>query len=132
MMKIENVNQLRGRAIGSMILAGFGAIWLGLAFYAKEMLNTATILYIVAGLLTLLAGSAKLRGLPVAGRASPEIPRLTAHLAGSTRCNGLRFSSSSKSSSGSISMHIPFLQSPALWGCISFRWQSSSRIASTT
>jgi len=59
-MKIETANQFYGRAIGSMILAGFGGIWLGLSFYAKEMLNTATILYIAAGLLMLLAGSAKL------------------------------------------------------------------------
>ena len=64
MTKIESAHQLQGRAIGSMILAGFGAIWLGLSFYAKEMLNAATILYIVAGLLLLLAGSVKLmRGI---------------------------------------------------------------------
>jgi hypothetical protein len=66
MTKFENSNQLRGRAMGSMILAGFGGIWLGLGFYAKEMLNAAMMLYIVAGLLVLLAGSAKL--MRAAGR----------------------------------------------------------------
>ncbi|HMG85203.1 MAG TPA: hypothetical protein VK574_05645 [Terracidiphilus sp.] len=76
MMSIENANQLRGRAMGSMILAGFGGIWLGLAFYAKEMLNAAMILYIVAGLLTLLAGSAKL--MRASGRWSRE-PRNPSH-----------------------------------------------------
>jgi hypothetical protein len=74
MMKPQSANQLQGRAIGSMILAGFGAIWLGLAFYAKEMLNAVTILYVVAGLLMLLAGSRKL--LQTAGRwpRQPENP----------------------------------------------------------
>ena len=76
MMKIENVNQLRGRAIGSMILAGFGGIWLGLAFYAKEMLNTATILYIVAGMLMLLAGSAKLMRAAGRRQREPRNPQL--------------------------------------------------------
>lgn len=76
MLNIENANQLRGRAIGSMILAGFGGIWLGLAFYAKEMLNASTILYIVAGLLMLLAGSAKL--MRAAGR-WPREPRNSSH-----------------------------------------------------
>ncbi len=60
MTKIETANQLYGRAIGSMILAGFGGIWLLLSFYAKEMLNAATFFYIAAGVLALLAGSAKL------------------------------------------------------------------------
>ena len=74
MLNIENANELRGRAIGSMILAGFGGIWLGLALYAKETLNAATILYIVAGLLMLLAGGAKL--MRAAGRwpRQPESP----------------------------------------------------------
>jgi hypothetical protein len=60
MTKIQTANQLYGRAIGSMILAGFGGIWLGLSFYAKEMLNAATAFYLAAGVLVLLAGSAKL------------------------------------------------------------------------
>jgi hypothetical protein len=60
MTKIQTANQLYGRAIGSMILAGFGGVWLGLSFYAKEMLNAATAFYLAAGVLVLLAGSAKL------------------------------------------------------------------------
>ncbi len=76
MMKIESGNQLQGRATGSMILAGFGAIWLGLSFYTKEMLNVVTIFYIVAGFLMLLAGSAKL--LRTAGR-WPRQPRNPSH-----------------------------------------------------
>lgn len=74
MLNIENANQLRGHAIGSMILAGFGGIWLGLAFYAKEMLNAAMILYIVAGLLMLLAGSAKLMRAAGKWPRQPENP----------------------------------------------------------
>jgi hypothetical protein len=69
MTRFENANQLRGRATGSMILAGFGGIWLGLGFYAKEMLTAAMILYLAAGLLMLLAGSAKLM------RAAGRLPR---------------------------------------------------------
>jgi len=34
-------NQLRGRAVGSLFLAGFGALWIGLALYMKEMLTAA-------------------------------------------------------------------------------------------
>ena len=60
MMKMKSANQLHGRAIGSMILAGFGAIWLCVSFYAKEILGAVTVLYVVTGLLILLAGSAKL------------------------------------------------------------------------
>jgi hypothetical protein len=43
-----------------LILAGFGAIWLILSFYAKEMANAATVFYLASGVLVLLAGSAKL------------------------------------------------------------------------
>lgn len=71
MKKIESANQLQGRAIGSMILAGFGAIWLALSLYAKELLNAAAVLYIVAGLLMLLAGSVKLM------RTAKHYPRQT-------------------------------------------------------
>jgi hypothetical protein len=73
-MKIESGNQLQGRAIGSLILAGFGAIWLVLSFYAKEMLNAATILYVLAGLLMLLAGSAKLMRAAARWPRQPDSP----------------------------------------------------------
>ena len=77
MTKIENANQLYGRAVGSMVLAGFGGIWFGLSLYAKELLNAATVLYIAAGLLVLLAGSAKLMG------SANRFPRLPENPAGS-------------------------------------------------
>jgi hypothetical protein len=47
-------NQLRGRAIGSIFFSGFGALWLGLALYVREILNTATVSAVVLGLALLL------------------------------------------------------------------------------
>jgi len=57
MMKIQTANQLGGRAIGSIFFAAFGALWLILAFYAKEMLSTLTISFVALGLAILLVGA---------------------------------------------------------------------------
>jgi hypothetical protein len=57
MMKIQSANQLSGRAIGSIFFAAFGAIWLILALYAKEMLSVASVSSVALGLAILLAGA---------------------------------------------------------------------------
>ena len=49
-----NANQIRGRAIGATFFSGFGAIWLGLALYLRQQLNTATITLLVIGASLLL------------------------------------------------------------------------------
>jgi hypothetical protein len=41
MLRIENVYELRGRIAGATIMAGFGTIWLLLAFIANQTLNAA-------------------------------------------------------------------------------------------
>jgi hypothetical protein len=46
-MRIENANQLRGRASGVIVVAAFGALWLLLALYAMQMLNVATVAGVV-------------------------------------------------------------------------------------
>jgi len=43
MKPFQNAHQISGRAIGSLFFAGFGAVWLLLAFYALERLNLATV-----------------------------------------------------------------------------------------
>lgn len=61
-------NQLRGRAIGSIFFAGFGALWIFLSLYAREMLNSATVSAVVLGLALLLLAAFGLmrraKGLP--------------------------------------------------------------------
>jgi hypothetical protein len=39
-------NQLRGRAIGSLFFAVFGAIWIALALYAKERLTAGNLIFV--------------------------------------------------------------------------------------
>jgi hypothetical protein len=39
MKQTITANQLKGRAIGSIFFAGFGALWIGLALYVKQMLS---------------------------------------------------------------------------------------------
>lgn len=52
MKAIENAKQLKSRAIGAMIFAGFGGVWVALALYAKERLNFPSI----AGVALVLCG----------------------------------------------------------------------------
>ena len=53
-MKIQTANQLSGRATGALFGAGFGAIWLALAFYALQRLSAATVSGILVGLVVLV------------------------------------------------------------------------------
>jgi hypothetical protein len=57
MLRIENANQLHGRANGAMIMTGFGALWLLLRLYAEQMLNAANAAYIAAVVLALASGA---------------------------------------------------------------------------
>jgi hypothetical protein len=54
MQKIQNANQLSGRATGALFFAGFGALWIALALYALERLNAATISGILIALALLI------------------------------------------------------------------------------
>jgi hypothetical protein len=56
-MKIENANQLRGRASGVIVVAVFGALWLLLALYAMQMLSVATVAGVVLGMAALVAAA---------------------------------------------------------------------------
>ena len=49
-------NQLSGRAIGSLFFTGFGAMWIALALYAKEILTTVNTSLALLGLAVLLPG----------------------------------------------------------------------------
>ena len=59
-MKIQNANQLRGRAIGAIFFACFGTGWIFLALAAKRMINAATASGVVAGMMVLLLVAAYL------------------------------------------------------------------------
>jgi len=57
MTNTQTANQLAGRAIGSLFFAGFGALWLFLSLYAREMLNAGTVLSVLLGLALLLGAT---------------------------------------------------------------------------
>jgi hypothetical protein len=48
-----SANSLRGRAIGAMFFAFFGAFWFFIALYAREQLNVASISAVLLGMLLL-------------------------------------------------------------------------------
>jgi len=54
MQKVQTSNRLVGRAIGALFFAGFGALWLFLALYAKEQLVAATVSGVLVGLAVLV------------------------------------------------------------------------------
>ncbi|MGD0858886.1 MAG: hypothetical protein ABR912_06175 [Terracidiphilus sp.] len=56
-MKIENANQLRGRASGVIVVAAFGALWLFLSLYAWQIINVATVSGIALGLAALITAA---------------------------------------------------------------------------
>jgi hypothetical protein len=53
---MNTTNEFRGKAIGATFFTGFGAIWLGLSLYIREILSTTTITLLVVGTLSLLLG----------------------------------------------------------------------------
>jgi hypothetical protein len=54
MKATPTANQLRGRAIGSLFFAGFGALWIGLALYAKQVLTVANVSFMTLDLVVLV------------------------------------------------------------------------------
>jgi hypothetical protein len=54
MTTMLTANQFRGRAIGSLLFAGFGALWIGLALYAKQLLTVANITFVALDLAVLV------------------------------------------------------------------------------
>lgn len=70
-------NQLSGKAIGALFFSGFGAVWILLALYCKEILTPANIAWAALNLFVLLAGAAwlfrKARRFPK----MPEDPALS-------------------------------------------------------
>ena len=54
MTAMTTANQLRGREIGSLFFAVFGALWIGLALYIKEILTAASLSLVVLDLTVLL------------------------------------------------------------------------------
>jgi hypothetical protein len=77
MKSFQNANQISGRAIGSLFFAGFGALWLVLAFYALERLNYTTILGIACVTLGLIYAAIHLLRLAKHWPSVPENPRVT-------------------------------------------------------
>ena len=57
MLRIENANQVHGRVAGAMIMTGFGALWLLLDLYAKQMLNAANVAYVASAVLAMASGA---------------------------------------------------------------------------
>jgi hypothetical protein len=53
MKSFPNANQLSGRAIGSMFVAGFGTGWLFLALAAKQLITFATVSAVMLGMVFL-------------------------------------------------------------------------------
>jgi hypothetical protein len=70
MKNFPNANQLRGRAIGSMFFAGFGAGWLFLALAAKQQITFTTVSGVLLGMLFLFLSAFHLL------RASKRWPRV--------------------------------------------------------
>ena len=56
-MNTPTANQLNGRAIGVMFFAGFGALWLFLAIYARQSLNAVTVSCLLFGTLALIGAA---------------------------------------------------------------------------
>jgi hypothetical protein len=59
-MKIQNANQLSGRAIGAIFFACFGTGWLFLALAAKQIINPTTVAATMTGMTGLLIAAALL------------------------------------------------------------------------
>src|SRR5580698_7493089 len=59
-MKIQNANQLSGRAVGSIFFVCFGTGWLFLALAAKQIINPATVAATMTGMTGLLIAAALL------------------------------------------------------------------------
>jgi hypothetical protein len=81
-------NELTGRAIGSIFFSGFGALWLTLALYAREMLNPASVSAVVLGLALLLLAAF---GLLRQAQRWPHVPDNPAISRGFNRVNAIQW-----------------------------------------
>lgn len=54
MIQTITANQLAGRAIGGLFFAGFGALWLYLFLYAKELVSFRSVIILLLGFALLL------------------------------------------------------------------------------
>ncbi len=54
MKNAQSENEFIGRAIGSIFFAGFGAFWLFLSLYARQLLRAGTVAGVLVGLALLL------------------------------------------------------------------------------
>jgi len=61
-MNTPTANQLSGRAIGSIFFAGFGALWLFLALYARQSLNVVSVSCLLFAALALTGAALDLLG----------------------------------------------------------------------
>jgi hypothetical protein len=64
-------NQLGGRAVGSIFFAGFGALWLLLALYAREQLSAVSVFGVALATLLLVLVAMRLRSL---AKRFPRVP----------------------------------------------------------
>ncbi|MGH9604209.1 MAG: hypothetical protein ACRD3N_00780 [Terracidiphilus sp.] len=76
MLRIGNARQLQGRAIGAMIMTGFGALWLLLALYAEQTLSAANAAYVAAAALAMACGAMYLYRLAARWPLTPRNPAL--------------------------------------------------------
>ena len=73
-MTIQTANQLSGRATGVLFFAGFGALWLLLALYARQQLSFAAIACVVLGLVLLVSAGVYLLRLSRRFQRVPDDP----------------------------------------------------------
>jgi hypothetical protein len=76
MKNSQTANQLGGRAIGSIFFAVFGAIWLLLSLYAKEMLTVTTVTGVLTGMAVLLGAAQYLLRLAKRWPRVPDDPAM--------------------------------------------------------
>ena len=81
-------NQLSGRAIGAIFFSAFGALWIGLAFYAKEIFTADRIIGVVSILAGLLLAAF---WLIRQSRRFPKLPENKAMSRAFNRINGAQW-----------------------------------------
>jgi len=74
MKNFTTANQLKGRAVGAMFFACFGTGWIFLALTAKQLINAATALGTVGGMVVLLLTAAALMRLAKRWPQMPDDP----------------------------------------------------------
>jgi hypothetical protein len=88
MTNLPTANQLTGRAIGSLFFAGFGALWLTLSLYVRQILNVDLVIAVAAGLATLVLAAFWLMRQ---ARRFPKIAEDPARSRAFNRINGIQW-----------------------------------------